>query len=609
VWEAGDLRGAPRWKIREVPEEAIAELDVWSLTAWDRPVEGSKPTVENPDALLTPSPEWTVIHPSPEGDVRLLLDFGRELLAYIELEVDAPEGTAIDFNLFEGIQEGEILLTHGLNNSFRYTCRAGRQRYRTFVKRGFRYAFVVFRNLKEPVKVRYIAARLSTYPTPERGEFVCDDERLNRIWRVGAYTLRLCMDDTYLDCPAYEQTHWVGDARNEALINWAAFGDPRITAHCLLQTADSLKRSPLPESHVPSGWPNILTAWSLLWIRSIREYWQFTGDKGFIERIYPALRTTCDNFLGYLNEEGLLEIEAWNMLDWAPMDTPGRGVVTHQNMLLVRALREAAELAELLGRGDDAGRWREKAEEIKNAINEHLWSEEKGAFVDCIREDGSLSPVVSQQTNTMALLCGCVDGERAERVRKLVLDPPEGVVTAGSPFFMFFLFEVLAEEGLIDEMLRLTRERWGFMLDKGATTFWETFPGWAGKRWTRSWCHAWSSAPTYFLSTEVLGVYPEEPGFEVVRIAPKPGDLTWCRGRFPTVKGDISVEWRRPEGGGFELRVDVPEPMRVHAILPVYGGADRLTVSGGEAERVEGSEGQVEVWLEKGGVYELRLTE
>jgi len=95
----------------------------------------------------------------------------------------------------------------------------------------------------------------------------------------------------------------------------------------------------------------------------------------------------------------------------------------------------------------------------------------------------------------------------------------------------------------------------------------------------------------------------------VVRIAPKPGDLTWCRGRFPTVKGDISVEWRRPEGGGFELRVDVPEPMRVHAILPVYGGADRLTVSGGEAERVERSEERVEVWLEKGGVYELRLTE
>ena len=151
---------------------------------------------------------------------------------------------------------------------------------------------MVFRNFSRPIGVRYITSRLSTYPAPERGEFRCSDELLNVLWEVGRYTLRLCMDDTYLDCPAYEQTHWVGDARNEALVNWVAYGDPRITAHCLLQAADSLKRSPVPESHVPSGWRNILTAWSLLWIRAIREHWQRTGERDFLECIYPDLRKT-----------------------------------------------------------------------------------------------------------------------------------------------------------------------------------------------------------------------------------------------------------------------------------------------------------------------------
>jgi hypothetical protein len=617
IWESDDPRKALPELVKDVPEEAIAKVDVWSLTCWDRPLEGVEVEMENPDAMLTPNNEWTVIHPPEKGDVRLLLDFGKELLAYTEFELDAPEGTILDFNMFEGIQDGEILLTHGLNNSLRYVCREGRQRYRTYVKRGFRYAFVVFRDLTSPIKIRYIAAKLSTYPTPERGEFYCDDDRLNRIWQIGAYTLRLCMDDTYLDCPAYEQTHWVGDARNEALINWAAFGDPRITAHCLLQTADSLHRSPLPESHVPSGWRDILTAWSLLWVMSVREYWIFTGDRGFLERIYPAVRTTSDNFLGYLNEDGLLEIEAWNMLDWAPMDTPGAGVVTHQNMLLVRALREAAEIADLLDHGDDSVKWRKSADELKEAINRHLWSEEKGAFIDCIRPDGTPSPVISQQTNTMALLCDCVDGERAEKVRQLVLNPPEGVVTAGSPFFMFFLFEQLARDGEIERMLDLTREKWGFMIDKGATTFWETFPGWAGRRWTRSWCHAWSSAPTYFLSTEVLGVCPEKPGFEVVRIAPKPAGLRWCRGRFPTVQGEICVEWRNTEGE-FELEAEIPPHLKAHIVLPACDGAKRLTINGAEVkpgelpggvERVEvGGEG-VEIYLARGGRWRLGLTD
>ena len=610
VWKAGDWEVASKEVVSDVPEDAIAHADVWALTAWDRPVEG-KVQVEDPEALLSPNHEWTIIYPSDSGDVRLLIDFGRELLAYTEFEVDAPEGTVVDFNFFEGIQEGEVLLTHGLNNSLRYVCREGRQRYRSYLKRGFRYAFVVFRNFSRPIGVRYITSRLSTYPAPERGEFRCSDELLNMLWEVGRYTLRLCMDDTYLDCPAYEQTHWVGDARNEALVNWVAYGDPRITAHCLLQAADSLKRSPVPESHVPSGWRNILTAWSLLWIRAIREHWQWTEERDFLERIYPALRKTCDRFLKYRNKQGLLEIEAWNMLDWAPMDTPRRGVVAHQNFLLVRALREAAEVADIMEEEGDALRWREAADSLKDAINRHLWSDERGAFVDCIREDGSPSPVISQQTQTMALLCDCVDGERAERCRELMLYPPEGVVKMGSPFFTFFLFEQLAREGRTKEMLEMTRERWGFMIEKGATTFWETFPGFQKDRWTRSWCHAWSSAPTYFLTAHVLGVYPEGPGFSVVGIAPHPGDLSKCWGKVHTPRGGVEVGWER--GERFSLELKVPEEYKVHIVLPCSG---KLSVNGERTspdappegvERIEVVGENTEAWLGRGGNWRFEV--
>ena len=37
------------------------------------------------------------------------------------------------------------------------------------------------------------------------------------------------------------------------------------------------------------------------------------------------------------------------MFDWADMDTPNDGVVTHQNCLAVHALRDAAELADMAG--------------------------------------------------------------------------------------------------------------------------------------------------------------------------------------------------------------------------------------------------------------------
>jgi len=304
-------------------------------------------------------------------------------------------------------------------------------------------------------------------------------------------------------------------------------------------------------------------------------------------------------------------MEGWNMIDWAPMDTPRKGVITHQNFLLVKTLKEAAIVAEVVGKKEDVSRWRAEAELLKEAINQHLWSEERRAFVDCIRSDGKFSPVISQQTHTMALLCDCVEGERVERSRELMLSPPENVVRMGSPFFGFFLFEQFAREGRLEEMLKMMREKWGFMIEQGATTFWETFPGWERDYWTRSWCHAWSSAPTYFLTTEVLGVYPEEPGFSVVRVAPCPADILRCRGRVPTPHGDVEVGWEQGEGFSLELRM--PQNIEAHILLP---GSGNLWVNGKRispesspegVERLVVQDGTMELWLGRGGKWTFRV--
>jgi hypothetical protein len=100
------------------------------------------------------------------------------------------------------------------------------------------------------------------------------------------------------------------------------------------------------------------------------------------------------------------------------------------------------------------------------------------------------------------------------------------------------------------------------MLDQGASTFWEMWSG-AGKRRTRSHCHGWSAAPTFFLSTYVLGVQPLAPGFARVKIEPHPGNLHWARGRIPTPYGLIDIAWERPEGGALKLTATVPEGIRV----------------------------------------------
>jgi hypothetical protein len=71
----------------------------------------------------------------------------------------------------------------------------------------------------------------------------------------------------------------------------------------------------------------------------------------------------------------------------------------------------------------------------------------------------------------------------------------------------------------------------------------------------------------YQLSTEVLGVYPLEPGFTRFRLSPQPADLTHARGVFPTVRGDIRVAWQQTVTG-LDMEVVVPDGTRADVVAP-----------------------------------------
>lgn len=586
--------------VRPLTRDMVAEVDVYAQCASERVVAKRTPSAENLDALLHETEDWTTLHPVDGADVRILLDFGREVVGYHELEIDAPAGAIVDNHNFEFIQpDGRFNLAEGMNNSFRYTAREGVQRYRTLIRRGFQYSWFSFRNFDRPVRVRFIRALASTYPQARRGAFTCSDAWLDRIWEAGAHSVRCCSEDTYTDCPTYEQTLWVGDARNEALVDFVANGDARLSAYGWDLTAQSLARSLLVESQVPSGWENILPAWSFLWMRWAQEHHQFAGDDAFARRMVEALAKNVKGIEAHLSERGLFKIRAWNMFDWAPLDTPPGGEITHLNALAVLGLRQAATLARNVGAKREAKEWEALADRMTRAINTHLWDEKKKAFIDCIRPDGTRSPVFSQQTHTAIYIAQAATGARLKRSREIMAKAPKGFVEAGSPFFMFFVLEGLAREGRIKELADTIRSYWGKQVEAGATTFWETYhPDRA--RMTRSHCHGWSAAPTYFLSQYVLGVQPLKPGFAVARIAPQTAGLAWARGRVPVPGGAIEVAWSHDaKARRFDLRVELPAGQVAEIEPPVAG---RVVVHEGSVSRRTGR------FIAKGGRVRLTIT-
>ncbi|MDW8052524.1 MAG: alpha-L-rhamnosidase N-terminal domain-containing protein, partial [Armatimonadota bacterium] len=436
-----------------------AHAALFALTTRAKPLPEA-PRVEQTYAC-TNATDFAVIHPPKSGDVELRLDWQREVFGYVELELEAPAGVAVDFNGFEYVDPvlpDRVQWTVGLNNTFRYITRQGWQRFRSAVKRGFRYATLTFRfpsGATEPVRLRSVRCIHSVYPYEARGAFACSDPLLNQIYEMARETVRLCSEDTFIDCPTYEQTFWVGDARNEALFAYVGFGEYALARRCLLLAAQSLKHSPLVESQVPSAWENILTAWALLWAIACYEHYLFTGDEAFVREVFPYIAQQNQNLHErYLNAEGLLEISAWNMLDWAPMDTPNEGVVSHQNMWLVRVWETTAHLAEVAGEPMVARTWRRWAEELRNAINARLWNDAKRAYTDCLKRDGSHSTTYSIQTQVVALLCDVPTPERRAILEGYLSQPPADFVRIGSPFMTAFLLEVLFQLNRRAEILQ-----------------------------------------------------------------------------------------------------------------------------------------------------------
>jgi alpha-L-rhamnosidase len=573
VTQAADLADYSEW-LRPVAERFASEADVWGLSVYKQ--EQTELAVPKQlQQLVIPSADAALIPVYDGWDTEFIIDFGKEYSGYIEFEVEAAAGTVLDMYGFEYMTAHFTQHTYGLDNTLRYICKEGRQRYLSPIRRGFRYLMVTVREAAAPVRLYGVTCMQSSYPTAETGSFQCSDALLNDIWQISQHTTKLCMEDTFVDCPAYEQVFWVGDSRNEALISNYLYGVNDIVKRCLRLVPGSADMTPLLVNQVPSGWSSVIPNWTFFWVIACHEYYLQTADRDFAREMYGPIQETVRHYLHKLDENGLLDIQGWNFLDWSPIDQPNDGIVAHQNMFLVQTLRTAAELALLADDEQGASWFGAEADKLNGAINAHLWDETNAAYLDCIHADGARSQVRSMQTQVVAMLTGVAEGERAVRLAAYMQEPPSGFVQIGSPFMSFFYYEALAKQGSAQRIVDDIRHYYGIMIDNGATTCWEMYPNFAENRaddhfLTRSHCHAWSSAPAYFLGRELLGVRALTPGWTEVEIAPALCDLAWAKGSVPhPAGGRIDVSWKLDQASGaLKLDVAYPEQVKVHIRVP-----------------------------------------
>lgn len=144
--------------------------------------------------------------------------------------------------------------------------------------RTWKYLQMEIETKGEPLVIDDWKSEFAAYPLQEKGTFESDQPELAQIWNTGWHTARLCANETYYDCPYYEQLQYVGDTRIQALISMYVSGDDRLVRNALLHYDESRFHEGLTQSRYPSASPQVIPPFSMFWVDMVHDYWTLRDD-------------------------------------------------------------------------------------------------------------------------------------------------------------------------------------------------------------------------------------------------------------------------------------------------------------------------------------------
>lgn len=416
--------------------------------------------------------------------------------------------------------------------------------------RTFRYVQLDVQTGAEPLTIHRFDSRFTAYPFEERARFASNDSTLSAIWRVGWRTARLCANETYMDCPYYEQLQYIGDTRIQALISLYVSGDDRLMRNALAQFNQSRIPEGITQSRYPSELVQITPTFSLAWVLMVHDYWLHRPDEAFVKQFIPGVRTVLDWFETQLTGRGMVKaLPYYDFMDsHYPLhkmaDERGRDGMAANTLFYALALDRASALFERFGKPGEATYYRQLSERVKKATYQQCYDTKRQLFSDTPGKT-----FYSQHCNVLAILTDALPYAEQPSLMERVLQDTS--LIQAETYFQFYNAQALQKTGLADRYLP-GLNAWRNMLSQGLTTFaeWEVQP--------RSDCHAWSASPDYYFLSLVSGIVPASTGFRTVRIQPALGPLTEVNSQMPHPSGDIKVYVKRVGQHGIQGIVTLP---------------------------------------------------
>ena len=477
-----------------------------------------------------------------------LFDFGRETFGYLRFHGLKGKGS-IRIGYGESLEEAQdwkeaetsdwvTVDGDNVTNEITHQVAPNEKIFTMAGSKAFRYIYLV---ADKGVKYDKISMLYEYLPEEYKGSFRCNDEEVNKMWDVGAYTLHLTTRETFIDGIKRDRWAWSGDALQSYLMNYYLFFDKDTVKRTtwLLRTKDPVY------CHI-----NTILDYTFYWFLGIYDYYMYTGDDSFLKQIYPRMQTLMEFVLNRRNDNGMVEGQPgdWVFIDWTDFPMDKSGEISFEQILFCKSLETMVLCADLMGNKTDHDRYSALASELRAKLIPTFWNEEKGAFINNV-VNGKQSDAVTRYANMFAIFFNYISPEKQQLVKKNVLLNDQ-VMKISTPYMRFYELEAFCAMGEQEMVLKEMKDYWGGMIKLGATSFWEKYnPEQTGRQhlemygrpYGKSLCHAWGASPIYLLGKYYLGVKPTKKGYEEYSVTPVLGGLEWMEGDVPTPHGKVHV--------------------------------------------------------------------
>lgn len=437
------------------------------------------------------------------------------------------------------------------------------------------YRYIEIKGLKEKPKTEDITGLFMHSNVANENSFSSSSELLNSIQDASERTFLANLVSVQSDCPAREKFGYGGDlnATSETFIY--NFDMQSFYRKTIYDWVDAMKDSNFVDTAPYTGIEYCGISWESAYLTTQYYLYLYYNDTDIIHELYDLNINWMDKAARIhpngIVDEGLSDHES---LEPVPVQLTG---TSHY----LQCARIMETFAGVMGKEADVKKYEALATKLKNQIKTEFW------------DKPYISKINRQTLFSTLLYHNIVPKDEIPAARDSLLlaikNGPARHLNTGI-FGTKYALETLAENAtpntVFDIVNSTTYPGWGFMIDQGATSIWET---WKESDNTFSNNHPMFGTVSEWFYRWLAGIRPnpDHPGFKEFFVTPTtPEGLESINCTYNSPHGAIVSNWEKTKTG-YTYTIKVPTDTKAKITLPL-STSQILLINNNQNSTVEG---------------------